>query len=320
MVKGITVGLAASLAGLVLWLSLRPETDYRYEAAKAVYHKFSGDLALAHVEELVAFGPRPAGSEPLEASRKYLEQRLIEVGWTTERQVFQDDTPLGKVTFVNLRARFLGNGVPSEVWQRLVSVLVGSHYDTKKYSNIRFVGANDGGSSTGALLEIARVAAFRPPLARRLELVFFDGEEAFDPNITATDGLYGSRYYARRLRRMEETLRPQMGVILDMIGDKDLNVGVPADSPLRLYQDLMKAAQDLGYERFFGKHGTPILDDHVPLNQAGVPTIDIIDLDYDPWHTEGDTMDQVSAESLRTVGSTALLMIEKYLLEESERS
>lgn len=321
MGRWIALGGAVLLVlGGSLWLGMRPTQTYRYEASKAVYHRFSGALARIHVEKLVAFGPRPAGSEALESARQYIEAQLIEHGWATERQLFDDQTPQGKVGFANIRARYVGKGSPEGVWDRQAKVLVGSHYDTKPYTAFEFVGANDGGSSTGALIELARVAAFHPPLARSLELVFFDGEEAFDPNITATDGLYGSRFYAKRLRRLEDDQRPVQGVILDMIGDPNLDVGVPSDSPPKLFRALESAAKDLGYEKYFGKHDSPIIDDHVPLNQSGVPTIDIIDLNFAPWHTAGDTMDQVSAESLQIVGSTAVLLIEKYLLGDESDS
>jgi hypothetical protein len=242
---------------------------------------------------------------------------LEALGWATQRQAFNDETPVGTVNFVNLRARFVGEGGDAgAVWNTGVPILIGSHYDTKLYRDFEFVGANDGGSSTGALIEIARVTALRPLLARKLELVFFDGEEAFEPNITATDGLYGSRYYAREMRRWPVDQRPQEGIILDLIGDKNLNIGVPNDSPFHLNERLQKAAKDLGYSDYFGMHDSAIIDDHVPLNNAGVPTIDIIDLDFGPWHTAGDTLDKISADSLRIVGSTALLMVEKYLLGE----
>lgn len=310
LVSAVLVFLA-----LLLWFIAGPSPGYRFQADEAVYHQFSGERALSHVEKLVDFGPRPAGSEALEASREYIESHLIDLGWATERQSFEDQTPIGPITFVNIRARYRGKSRSTDVWERPAPVLIGTHYETKRYKGFEFTGANDSGSSTGALLEIARVTAARPALATSLELVFFDGEEAFDPNITATDGLYGSRFYGKWLRRVEPGQRPRQGLILDMIGDKDLNIGVPSDSPYKLYQALMNAARDLGYQNYFGKHGSAILDDHVPLNHSGVPTIDIIDLDYEPWHTAEDTLDKLSAESLRIVGSTALLFVEKYLLD-----
>jgi glutaminyl-peptide cyclotransferase len=301
---------------LILWSWGCGRASYQYKADEAVYHQFSGDLAYAHVEKLVAFGPRPAGSKNLETSRKYMEAQLKNLGWTTTRQSFEDETPKGPITFVNLRARFHGSTKPGAVWTRPTPIVIGSHYDTKFYADFEFVGANDGGSSTGALLEIARVAAKRSVLAEALELVFFDGEEAFNQNINDSDGLYGSRFYAKVLRKGPAELMPTVGLVLDMIGDKDLNIGVPADSPHKLYQSLMRAAKDLNYQKYFGKYRSAILDDHVPLNHIGIPTIDIIDLDYGTWHTAEDTMEHVSAESLKIVGSTALLFVEKYLLGE----
>ena len=305
----------ALLFALSLWLvSCGKPAPYRYEADAAIYHKFSGDLALEQVAKLVGFGPRPAGSEALENSRKYIEAQLNALGWTVQRQSFQEKTPAGDISFVNLRARFGGNERAAGIWERPFQLVIGSHIDTKLYEDFEFVGANDSASSTGALIEIARVMALRPAVAIACELVFFDGEEAFGKNINEVDGLYGSRYYARQMRKADASLWPQHGLILDMIGDKDLNVGVPADSPRGLYQWLTQASKDLGYEQYFSKHASAILDDHVPLNDIGIPTLDIIDLDFAPWHTAGDTLDTVSADSLRIVGSTTLLLIEKYIL------
>lgn len=309
------VFLPAMLA-CFLWACSEQSATYSYDPDSAVYHKFSGDLAMAHVEKMVGFGPRPAGSEALETTRQYIEAELKALGWQTQRQSFEAETPThGPITFVNLRARFPGDA-KENLWTRPYQVLIGSHYETKLYENIVFVGANDAGSSTGALIEIARVMAERPPLARACELVFFDGEEAIGANINDVDGLYGSRHYAQQVRKAEASQRPDHGLILDMIGDKNLNVGVPADSPLNLYQKLMAAAKDLGHSEHFGMHSSPIIDDHVPLNAIGIPTLDIIDLDFRPWHTAGDTLDQISADSLRIAGATTLLLIEKYLLSE----
>ncbi|RFC41886.1 MAG: Zn-dependent amino- or carboxypeptidase, M28 family [Verrucomicrobia bacterium] len=224
------------------------------------------------------------------------------------RQGFTEATPLRPVEFVNLRARFgTGDFGPP------VRVLIGSHYDTKIFPSIRFVGANDGGSSSGALLEMARVLALRPGLAKSVELVFFDGEEAVQ-DYTATDGLYGSRYYAREItRRQRPSSRPQAVVILDMIGDPDLKVQIPSDTPRQLAEGLFAAAKEAGTSAHFGWMATPITDDHAPFQREGVPAIDLIDLDFAPWHTSRDTMEQVNADSLEIVGRTALLFVERHL-------
>src|SRR6266571_2908482 len=139
-----------------------------------LWEDFSGEKAFAHVQHLVDLGPRPAGSEALEKSRLYIIEQLKSAGWTVARSEFSDQTPSGKVTFVNLIARF-GTGEKKEAAQFLLC----SHYDTKTFDTIRFVGANDGGSSTGLLMELARVLGQHPNLAAQIELVFFDGEEAY---------------------------------------------------------------------------------------------------------------------------------------------
>lgn len=283
--------------------------DYRFDPNHAVWSSFSGEKARDHCAALVEFGPRPAGSPALERSRVYLEKQLTALGWTVQRQVFTAATPLRSVEFVNLRARF-GQTPFSEP----VRVLIGSHYDTKYFENIRFVGANDGGSSSGALLEMARVMAANPALASAVELVFFDGEEAVK-EFSDTDGIYGSRYYAREIvRRQPKRDRPKAVLVLDMIGDPDLYVRLPSDTPPALADGLFQAATDAGTRSSFGLRPTPILDDHQPFQVEGVPSIDLIDLDFGPWHTSGDTMDQVSAQSLEIVGRTALLFLERHLL------
>src|SRR5947208_12198794 len=158
-----------------------------------LWENFSGEKAFAHVQHLVDLGPRPAGSEALEKSRLYIIEQLKSAGWTVTRSEFSDQTPCGKMTFVNLIARF-GTRKKKDAAQFLLC----SHYDTKTFETIRFVGANDGGSSTGLLLETARVLATEPMLARKVELVFFDGEEAFE-EFNDTDGLYGSRHFVGAL-------------------------------------------------------------------------------------------------------------------------
>lgn len=199
-------------------------------------------------------------------------------------------------------------------WDARVVGLVGSHYDTKYYPNIRFVGANDGGSSTGILLEMARVLRDRPELTALLELIFFDGDEAFE-DFSATDGLYGSRHYAKTItRRQSRSQQPSFVVILDLLGEKSLNVGLPSDTPSHLREHLFSAADDLGYASYFGVYPTPIIDDHVPFQQLGIPAMDIIDLDYRAWHTSRDTLSQISKKSLAISGQTSLLLLEKYLL------
>jgi glutaminyl-peptide cyclotransferase len=274
-----------------------------------LWENFSGEQAFAHVRHLVDLGPRPAGSEALEKSRLYIIEQLKSAGWTVARSEFSDQTPRGKVAFVNLIARF-GTSEKKEAAQFLLC----SHYDTKTFETIRFVGANDGGSSTGLLIEMARVLALSPALAAKIGLLFFDGEEAFE-NFTATDGLYGSRHFAQELRDSGKAKSVRGGILFDMIGDKSLDVTLPSDSPADLTRNIFAAADALGQRAHFTYLDRGMTDDHTPLNEIGIPVIDLIDFDFPPWHTAGDTLDKISAESLEIVGRVALYDLVQFELK-----
>jgi glutaminyl-peptide cyclotransferase len=277
--------------------------------ATPLWENFSGEKAFAHVQHLVDLGPRPAGSEALEKSRLYIIEQLKSDGWTVTRSEFSDQTPRGKMTFVNLIARF-GTNEKREAAQFLLC----SHYDTKTFETIRFVGANDGGSSTGLLIEMARVLAMNPALAAKIELLFFDGEEAFE-NFTETDGLYGSRHFAEELRNSNKAKSVRGGILFDMIGDKSLDVTLPPDSPADLARNIFAAADTLGQRAHFTYLDRGIGDDHTPLNQIGIPVIDLIDFDFPPWHTAEDTLDKISAQSLEIVGRVALYDLVQFELK-----
>jgi len=270
-----------------------------------LWEEFSGAKAFAHVQHLVELGPRAAGSEALEKSRIYIADQLKSFGWTTTRSEFSAPTPRGMMTFVNLVARFGNQKGPAQF-------LLCSHYDTKTFDTIRFVGANDGGSSTGLLIEMARVLAINPVLAAKIELVFFDGEEAFE-NFTATDGLYGSRHFASQLHELSKNFRG--GILFDMIGDKSLQVTLSPNSPIDLARNIFAAADVLGQRAHFTYFGGDITDDHTPLNEIGIPVIDLIDFDFPPWHTAEDTLDKISAESLEIVGRVALYDLVQFELK-----
>jgi hypothetical protein len=274
-----------------------------------IWEEFSGEKALSHVQQLVDLGPRPPGSDALEKSRIYIEKQLSIFGWRTTRQVFTDETPRGKVQFVNLIAQFDtrgGNDLPP-------SFLLCSHYDSKLFDTMRFVGANDSGSSTGLLLEMARVLARNPDLARKIELVFFDGEEAYE-NFSDTDGLYGSRYFAQQLEETKTAGQFRGGIVFDMIGDRSLVVTLPPDSPAQIAHDIFASADMLNVRDHFTYFDREITDDHTPLNAVGIPTIDLIDFDFPWWHTADDTIDKVSAQSLQIVGSVAVYYLSEFAL------
>jgi glutaminyl-peptide cyclotransferase len=298
-------GLHYSIAPLLLLAFTFCSACLTRASGAKVWDEISGEKALAHVQRLVAFGPRPSGSEAIEKSRQYIEDQLHRSGWQVTRQAFTDDTPRGKVQFVNLIAQFPRNATPL--------FLLCSHYDTKTFDAIKFVGANDGGSSTGLLLELARVIAQHPDLAAKIELVFFDGEEAYD-HFSETDGLFGSRYFARQLPG-SSAKQFRGGILFDMVGDRSLDVTLPADSPPEIARDIFAAAEALKLRSYFTYLDREMIDDHSPLNAIGIPTIDVIDFDYPWWHTAGDTIDKISPKSLQIVGSVALYYLSEFALK-----
>ena len=274
-------------------------------APDKIWTQFSGDKALAHVQRLVDLGPRTPQSEAIEKSRAYIKQELNSSGWRVTEQPFTDETPRGQVRFVNLIARFGTIGKTTDLF------LLCSHYDTKVFDTFRFVGANDGGSSTGLLLELARVLAQQPRLAEKIELVFFDGEEAFE-NFSNTDGIYGSRHFAHELRQDGSAKSFRGGILFDMVGDRSLDITFPPNSPIKITRDIFASADALKLRNYFSYFDQDVTDDHSPLNAVGIPVVDVIDFHYPPWHTADDTMDKISAQSLQIVGSVAAYYLSEF--------
>lgn len=317
MLRTAAAGLFLALAaGVGCTPKPKVVSDPPIDIPPRLWEQFSGERAFEEVARQVAFGPRPSGSAALEKARGHITETLKAHGWEVERQEF-DDTPVpgrGAIRFVNLIARFSGkNARPAP--RNTQRAIVASHYDTKRMDGIIFTGANDGGSSTGALLELARVLSTAPALAERIELAFFDGEEAiaqFGPAETGPDGLVGSRHYARDLLQAGRAAQFRFAILWDMIGDKDLTVTLPRDTPAALSGALFTAAEQLGARKHFGYHtDKTILDDHEPLiHIARIPAMDIIDFDYTPWHTSGDTLDKLSPASLETVGRVTLRFLD----------
>lgn len=278
-----------------------------------IWKEFSGEKAFAEVKKQVELGPRPAGSAEIEKARSLIATALESFGWEIDRQEFTDATPRGPVKFVNVIGRFSADGA-RPVSRQTQRAIVCSHYDTKRFSTIRFLGANDGASSTGALIELARVLVLDPALAAKIELVFFDGEEAI-VQFTETDGLYGSRAYARSLRETNRAALFRFGILWDMIADRELTITLSPDSPVPLTKGILASAEALGARPNFSFHDRAIWDDHVPLNQAKIPTIDLIDFRYLYWHTADDTLERLSPESLRIVGAITLHYLRSALLQ-----
>jgi len=263
-------------------------------AVAAAAPSFSGEAAFRHVERLVAIGPRVAGSAGGAKARDYIAAELKKAGAQVRVESFEADTPHGRLRMANVIAVIPG--------RRADVILIGGHYDTKFFADRRFVGANDGGSSAALLLELARQLA-RSPRDFTYWIVFFDGEEARE-SWTATDSLYGSRRMANELAKSRQL--PGAVIVADMIGDRNLGIQREAASTSWMNDVIWASAGRLGYTAHFLPDSLAVEDDHAPFMRMGVPAALLIDFDFPPWHTAGDTLDKVSAQSLEIVGKVLL--------------
>ena len=267
---------------------------------------FDGARAFAHVRRLVEIGPRPAGSAELARAREYMIGELRSYGLTVTTDEFRARTPVGERQIVNVTAELPGESPDF--------IIISSHYDTKLYREFRFVGANDGGSSTGAAMELARALAAsgrRPAFTYRF--VFFDGEEAFCPNWddcgtpAEPDNTYGSRRYVAQLRERGELRRARAMLLLDMVGYRELELPRETNSTAWLTDIIWQTARELGHGRVFVESRQEVEDDHIHFLAAGIDAVDLIQLDGFPhWHTAADTLDKISPQSLQIVGEVVL--------------
>lgn len=269
---------------------------------------FDSSKAWEHLRQQVAIGPRPSGTPANVKTRDYIKAQLAALGIKTVEQPFEGATPTGPVKMVNL----IGT-IPGKSPDRII---LASHFDTKLFHNLRFVGASDGASSTAALLELSRVLKTRKDLPFTYELLFLDGEEAV-LEWQGNDNTYGSRYYVDNARKGGSLKSIKAFILLDMIGDRSLTIRRESNSARWLTDIVWAAARKLN-QRAFMDEETPVEDDHIPFVKAGVPSLDIIDLDYPQWHTAQDTLDAVAAGSLQIVGDVlvaSLPQIEQRLLK-----
>ena len=262
---------------------------------------FDSNQAWEHLRRQVSFGPRPAGSAALAETRRYILDQLKAAGVEAREQQFDATTPIGQVKMSNV----IGT-IPGASRERIA---LASHFDTKLFRGVRFVGASDGGSSTAVLLELARVLKGRQN-PYTIELIFFDGEEAFCQEwaecLNGKDHTYGSRYYVEAARKAGTLGGLRALILLDLVGDRNLNFRRETKSTRWLTDIIWTAAAKLGHGAHFLHEELPIEDDHVPFLEAGVMAVDLIDLDYPAWHTPNDNLDAVSARSLQIVGDVVL--------------
>lgn len=271
---------------------------------------FDADRAWRDLQRQVDLGPRPSGSSANRELRDFLVAELTAIGLTPIRESFvARDTPVGSVEMENVYADFAGAPRPAGEPPRML--VLGAHFDTKRLP-FRFVGANDGASETAVLLELARVIAAGQPRPLTYRFLFLDGEEAIGEYWIDPDNRYGSRHHVGVLARTSGALRRIAAfVLLDMVGDADLQLERDSYSTRSLLEVFTATARDLGMPELFARWSTPIKDDHLSFLEKGVPSIDLIDLHYGPtdneyWHTGQDLVEHCSKASLEKIGRLVL--------------
>jgi len=272
---------------------------------------FDQEQAFLQVSNFVELGPRVSGTEGSKTAAKYLLEKLQSLGIDAKLDKFVHTTPRGVVTYRNVVGTVRGSG------QNII--VIASHYDTKANIDGGFVGANDSGSSTGILLELARLAMQTPTPPVDIVFVFFDGEEAYE-SYGPNDGLHGSRYMAASYREAGLNGLVLGVILLDMVGDRDLTVSIPRNGSPKLVKAVFDAARAEGVRDKFELYPFEIRDDHEPFLRSGIPAVDIIDFYYGQgrkknnyWHTSEDTIDKISAESLGIVGRVTIRTINTVL-------
>lgn len=283
--------LVVTVGWYVYSLLSQPTSDSAFDGPMMASYDFSGLRAYADVQAQVAMGPRTPGSEGHAQIQEWMREELESAGWQVE---VQESEALGH-PIINLLAK-KNDESPQ--------IILGAHYDSRMFADNDpdpanhtqpVPGANDGASGVAVLLELARTL---PPDTVNVWLVFFDAED--NGRIEGWDWILGSREFVRN-----NVVQPRAVVIVDMIGDADLNIYKEHNSNPELTDEIWSVASSLGYgNTFIPEYKFSMLDDHTPFLEAGIPAVDVIDFDYPYWHTVEDTPDKVSAESLEVVGKT----------------
>jgi peptidase M28-like protein len=331
--------LTLSLLLLSLAVSGCPKNDNRPNAARISVSErapqeknpavipaavaFNGERAMDHVRKQVEIGPRVSGSPELAKTREYIIKALVDVGLKVTTDEFPASTPEGTKKMVNITAEIPGES--KDV------IIISSHYETKFFKDMLFVGANDPASSVATVLEIARVLSAKEQKPKlTCWLVFFDGEESFCEDWDecskpdAPDNTYGSRHYVSKLRQENQLDRVRAMILLDLMGYKNLELGRDTLSTKWLQDIVWKTGRDLGHTKIFVDRPEGVGgDDHEPFLHAGVDALDIIQLNgYPYWHKADDTLDKVSPQSMKVVGDVviaSLPRIEEYLQSKRRR-
>jgi Zn-dependent M28 family amino/carboxypeptidase len=289
----------ASIVALLLAVSAWYALGFMREAS-TTESRFDGQRALGDVQQQVQFGPRVPGSEAHARALDWMEAELTAAGWQVQRQ----------------ESESMGHPIINLVVSRsdaFPKIILGAHFDSRLQADrdpqverraLPTPGANDGASGVAVLLELARSL---PHDGIPITLVFFDAED--NGRIPGWDWILGSRAFVASL-----SAKPEKMILVDMVGDKDLQVRPEANSDAQLRDSIWATASLLGHAGSFPTNvGGAILDDHVPFLEAGIPAVDLIDINYEYWHTSADTPDKVSAQSLQIVGD----VLWKWLVEQN---
>ena len=257
---------------------------------------FDGKRAFAQVAKQVSFGPRPSGSQAIVQLQNYLASELSSYGCKVDTDSFTADTPVGRLPMKNIVAKIPGDTAGI--------IMLATHYDTVNVPN--FVGADDAGSSTAVMLELARVLCAKHQ-RYAVWITFFDGEEAMK-EWSATDSRYGSRQMAAKLAMSGDLPKVKAFLLADIVGTRGLRFKRDGNSAPALVNLVWKTAANLGYSQVFVDDTTAMEDDHNPFAKRGVPVVDIIDFDIQNtyWHTPQDTLDKISSKSLAITGHVFL--------------
>lgn len=264
-------------------------------------YRFDRNRAYKDVEMQLSFGARTPGSLAHQSTIDYIVGETQKAGWQVELH----------------QTRRMGHPITNVIAKRPnpngKQIIIGAHFDSRFYSDqdsnpdnrlLPVAGANDGASGVAVLLELAR--SLPPDLPLEIWLVFFDAED--QGNIPGWDWILGSRAFVEEI-----SIDPAAVVILDMIGDADLNIHFERNSNPQLSSRIWETARELGYERYFiPEYKYSILDDHIPFLEKGYAAVNIIDFDYPYWHTQQDTLDKVTAESLGIVGEVIFTWLSAY--------
>lgn len=262
---------------------------------------FDGKRAFDAVAKQVAFGPRPSGSPAIAQTQDYILSKLKSYGCTADVDSFTSDTPAGRLPMKNILVKIPG--------KRPGIILLGTHYDTKRLEN--FVGADDAGSSTGVMLELARNLCSQHG-RYAVWIAFFDGEEAVRPEWQDPDNCYGSREMAARFAISGDLPKIKAFMLADLVGTKTPHFKRETYSTKALVDLVWGVARKLGYGKIFVDESSAVEDDHKSFLKRHVPSVDVIDLDNGPngdvyyWHTPQDTLDKISPKTLAIVGRVFL--------------